>query len=99
MFIRTFVDWMLELTGSRSSSSMAYNFWSGFGGDVTIIASLLTAPIIAFRRHNCHVKRCWRIGHHDYTDNLGVTFKMCRRHHPDHPGDALTAEQITAVKG
>jgi hypothetical protein len=92
-------QWILELTGSKSSSSMAYNFWSGFGGDITIILSFLAAPIVLFRKNNCHVRWCFRIGRHGFSDpETGLTHNLCRKHHPDHPGSrAVTAEKILHI--
>ena len=42
------------------------------------------------RKHNCHAKRCWRIGRHPVG---GTTYIVCRKHHPD---EKPTAEQIIA---
>lgn len=62
-----------------------YGFWSGLGGD----ASILAAPAVLLRRHNCHVHRCPRLGRHPIAD---TEFVVCRRHHPD---DHPTADDIT----
>lgn len=87
--------WFLELTGSQTSSSKAYNFWSGFGGDVAILGSILAAPILLWRHHNCGVKRCWRLSKHDYTDpENGIVHHLCRKHHPEHPGKPVTAGEL-----
>jgi hypothetical protein len=40
-----------------------YNLWSGFGGDLAIVGSLLASPALYWRHHNCHQPRCPRIGH------------------------------------
>jgi len=45
-------------------------------------------------KHNCHARWCPRIGHYDYTDDKGVVYKLCAKHHPDTPNRAPTAEQI-----
>lgn len=56
-----------------------YGFWSGIGGD----ASILAVPAVLVRRHNCHVRRCWRLGRHPVA---GTEYVVCRKHHPDeHP--------------
>ena len=80
--------WLLELSGSQDSASKAYNFWSGFGGDVTILASILAAPFLLWRKHNCGVRRCWRLARHDFKDpGTGIIHQLCRRHHPEHPSN------------
>lgn len=87
--------WILELTGTQSSSSKAYNFWSGFGGDIAILGSILAAPILLYRKHNCGTKWCWRLARHEYQDPVtGIVHQLCRKHHPDHPGKPITASEI-----
>lgn len=71
------VNHLLELTGVRTGSSMAYNFWSGIGSDLAYIG----AVSVALRHINCHTKGCWRRGAHGYEMD-GVTYKLCARHHP-----------------
>lgn len=67
-----------------------YGFWSGAGSDM----SYLTAPVTLcialaawYRRNNCEVHTCWRLGRHDTL--AGHT--VCRRHHPD---DKLTHQDV-----
>jgi hypothetical protein len=62
-----------------------YNFWSGFGADLGQIA-LLGAAIGLYRRHNCHVKGCWRLGKQPL-EHDGATWMVCHKHHP---ADQLT---------
>jgi len=61
-----------------------YNIVSGPLADIT----LLGAAYVFVRRHNCHVKGCWRLGRHPVS---GTTYIVCRKHHPD---DSPTAEQV-----
>src|ERR1700760_461320 len=61
-----------------------YNFISGPLADIT----LLGGAYAIVRRHNCHAKRCWRIGRHQVA---GTTYVVCRKHHPD---PTPTAEEI-----
>ena len=35
------------------------------------------------RKHNCHVRRCWRLAWHPHPDH---GHPVCRRHHPDGRG-------------
>lgn len=87
--------WVLEVTGSLNSSSKAYNFWSGFGGDVAILGSVLAAPVLLYRKHNCGVRWCWRLARHEFADPAtGITHNLCRKHHPEHPGKPVTAAHI-----
>lgn len=70
---------LLHVLGVDNVSGRWYGFWSGFGGDISILA----APLVLLRRHNCHTRGCWRIGRHPVE---GTAFLVCRRHHPDdHP--------------
>ena len=57
--------------GLTNASGPVYLFWSGFFGDVTILA----AAVVFIRHHNCHTKGCWRLGHF----HQGSV--KCRRHH------------------
>ena len=63
-----------------------YNIVSGPLADIT----LLGGAYAIIRRHNCHAKRCWRIGRHPVA---GTTYTVCRKHHPH---DSPTAEKILA---
>lgn len=56
--------WILHPLGG-----LGYQFWSGIGGDI-----FLLAPAAWAWHHNCHVKGCWRVGH--VKDGRPV----CRRH-------------------
>lgn len=71
--------WLLEhlsqASGTSSSASRSYNFWSGFGSDIGEIA-LIGGLITVVRGHNCHQKGCWRLGIH--TTARG--HKLCKKH-------------------
>ncbi len=81
------VWWWVEVhTGTVNESGPWYGFFSGFGsdiGEVAIIGGLVTV----YRRHNCEVHGCWRIGRHQTAGGHHV----CRRHHPD---DHLTHQDV-----
>lgn len=55
---------------------MFYGPVSGWVGDLT----LLSIPVVMYRRHICHVPWCLRLGKHPD----GVYVK-CAKHHPDVP--------------
>ena len=70
----------LQETGTDSSASRAYNFFSGFGSDIGEVA-ILGGIIQIYRHANCHVKGCARLGRHEYEMD-GAKYKLCRKHHP-----------------
>lgn len=87
--------WILNFTGTHipSTGSQWYNFWSGFGsdiGEVVIIGGVWSL----YRKHNCHVKGCWRIGKHAVD---GTPYIVCATHHPDVPTKGVTAEQMATM--
>lgn len=78
--------WFLTVTGSNNTSGTWYGFWSGFGSDLTEFA-LLGTVIGLFRHHNCHVKGCFRIGHHPVE---GTNYKTCHKHLTKEDHDKLS---------
>jgi hypothetical protein len=56
-----------------------YAFWSGAGADLGQLA-LIGGAITLYRKHNCHVHRCWRLGKFPID---GTPWVVCHRHHPD----------------
>lgn len=83
--------WLAYMTGSLNTSGAPpnYNFFSGFGSDLGEL-TLLGGLIAVYRRHNCEVRKCWRLGRHQ----TAAQHHVCRRHHPD---DHLTAGDIHAA--
>lgn len=69
-----------------------YNFWSGFGADLGQLA-LFGAAIGLYRRHNCHVHGCWRIGKQPLQHD-GATWMVCHKHHP---ADQLTSATMARL--
>lgn len=68
--------------GAPYGKWVPYDFWSGFGSDISEFAlaiSLVGVLYALLRRHNCHVHGCWRIGRHKVD---GTEYVVCRRHHP-----------------
>ena len=54
----------------------AYNFVSGPLAD----AGLLTAIVVWWRKHECHVQGCHRMSWHPHPEHGHA---LCKRHHPD----------------
>jgi hypothetical protein len=92
--IHIVLHWLAVHTGTdipAGQYSVYYNFWSGFGSDISE-ALILGGIIQIYRRHNCHVKGCWHLSHHKFTDKkAGTEYMLCRKHyravHPDLPVD------------
>lgn len=63
-----------------------YNFWSGFGSDLTE-ATILVAIAGAWRHHNCHQRWCPLLGRPmPDQDGVPTPYLACHLHHPDHKG-------------
>lgn len=70
---------LAHVLGLDDVSGRWYAWWSGFAGDISILAT----PVVLLRKHNCHVRGCARVGRHPVE---GTSYTVCRRHHPDeHP--------------
>lgn len=77
--------WVGHVLGLDDASGPWYLLWSGIFGDV----SLFGAAIVVVRKHQCHVRRCWRVGRHP-----AGQFVVCRRHHPTLPDTAPTHAEV-----
>lgn len=75
--------------GLDNLSGPQYGFWSGVGSDISEVA-ILGGVIQLYRRHNCHVDGCHRIGKHRVD---GTPFTVCPKHHPEVP-EKVTAKHI-----
>lgn len=69
--------WLIGVAPTPQGTSAMYQLWSGFIPALAIL-SLAGSMWAHFKRLNCHVRRCWRIGRYD----VGP-YKVCHRHHPD----------------
>lgn len=83
------MHWLSHFFGLDNLAGPFYGFWSGVGGDTTAFGLPATAYVL-WRRHNCHVDRCPRIGRHPVR---GTEWVLCRKHHPD---DKLTHADVMA---
>lgn len=83
------MSWLLHFSGVDNGSGRWYLWWSGFGANFQEYA-LIGAVVLLYRRHNCHVHRCWRVGRYPVE---GTGYVVCRAHHPEGP---VTAGQVAA---
>lgn len=90
MFLINFWWWLQHLIGADNGSGPVYLFWSGFFGDMTIF----TGVFMLYRKHNCHVTTCPRIGRHRVKGHQGEEYVVCKRHHPIHHGKKITHHDI-----
>ena len=63
-----------HILGLDNASGAWYLWWSGVGADLGILG----AVVGAYRRVNCEVHGCWRLGRHA----TAAGHRVCRRHHP-----------------
>jgi hypothetical protein len=68
--------WFEHAVGMTNGSGPEYLFWSGIGSDIQEI-TLLGAVLGLYYKHNCHQKKCPRIGKHSFD---GTPY--CTRHNP-----------------
>lgn len=87
------VTWLSHLIGVDNPSGRWELFWSGFGSDIAEFG-LLGALVAGLRSRNCHIHRCWRFGHHEVVVD-GVTYKVCRKHHPSPTPRRLRPHHLT----
>lgn len=77
------LHWLIHFIGADYGAPygrwVPESFWSGFGSDIGEVA-IIGGILAIVRRHNCHVKGCWRVGRHPVE---GTAFVVCRAHHPD----------------
>jgi hypothetical protein len=87
----SFLHALSHFFGLDNASGAHYLFWSGIGSDISEIA-ILGAVIGIYRRHNCHIKGCARIGKHAVD---GTPYVVCAKHHPDVPDRVTEAHLYT----
>jgi hypothetical protein len=91
--VSRFINDVLTFLGTTNGGGRWYLWWSGMFSNLTIFA----AVIVFYRRHNCHVHRCPRLGKHSAVDENGVEHLVCKRHHPDlGAGHRLHADQLVS---
>ena len=67
-----------------------YDFWSGLGADIGGLA-FVGAAFGLYRKHNCHVHRCWRIAKQQV---IGTSWVVCHHHHPEGRPSAAQVAQV-----
>ena len=85
-----FWHWIEVHTGTVNESGPYYGFWSGFGSDIGEIL-ILGGVVQLYRKHNCHVKGCYRIARHPVQ---GTDYIVCKKHHPNLPEGDITHQHI-----
>lgn len=80
---------LVHILGLDNGSGYWYLFWSGSAADISELA-ILAGLFSIYRRHQCEVVGCLRLGRH----RTAARHVVCRRHHPD---DHLTAETVVAA--
>lgn len=76
------IDWLRHVMGLDNASGGWYLFHSGIGGRLAVLAPML----LVWRRFNCEIAGCHRIGRH----KSAADHMLCRKHHPD---DHLTVDR------
>lgn len=91
--------WLAYHTGSLNEPGAAPGsaFCGGIASDAGEV-SLLGGLLAIYRKHQCATRWCFRFGHHDFADPATrLVHRLCRAHHPMHPGRPLTRAHITLI--
>lgn len=71
------IHFIMYWLGLTNASGPQYLFWSGICGDLFIVGGIVTL----YKKHNCHVQGCFRIGKHIHE---GTPY--CTLHNPKFDG-------------
>jgi len=77
--------------GLDDGNGTPYLFYSGIFSVLVFAGGLAGNAYVTARKHNCHVRGCWRIGRRAVP---GTSWLACNRHHPEKPP---THEHMLAV--
>ena len=94
------LHWFQHIFGfyNGGGNSPQYLFWSGAGSDLAYL-TFLGGAVAIYRKHNCQMKGCLRIGRHEFQDPKdSVKRNLCWRHHPDIASRQLTKSRIAAIQ-
>lgn len=83
------MHWLSHWLGLDNASGPVYLWWSGAAADISELA-ILGGLVSIYRRHQCEVVRCLRLGRH----KTAAGHMTCRRHHPE---EHLTAAAVRAA--
>lgn len=72
---------------TSSATNSFYGIVSGWLGDLGLLVGL----VMYYRKHNCHVKGCPRLGKHSVGDGSLI---VCKKHHPLHHDTRITPEHV-----
>jgi len=86
------VSLLPHVLGLDDASGRWYLWWSGAGSDLSELA-IVGVLAAAYRKHRCHVDRCWRPGVYPVH---GTPYRACRRHHPTVPARVSAAHVAEA---
>jgi|HubBroStandDraft_1064217.scaffolds.fasta_scaffold1031605_1 hypothetical protein len=84
-------DLLVILGGQPGTMNL---LWGGFLSclsEFTIIGGLAAI----YRKHTCHERGCWRLGHHPVA---GTPYVACRKHHPELPDKAARGDIARAYQ-
>lgn len=83
------MNWIAHWAGLDNGSGPIYLFWSGIFSALPSIG-VFGVLIGAYRKHNCHIHGCWRIGRHPHG-----RYVLCAKHHPEGAPtvDSIESEQ------
>lgn len=81
--IHAITHFFLHIFGIDTQQSPFYDFWSG----IATQCSVIFAAVTYYKKHNCHVKLCLRVGKYSVGPYL-----VCAKHHPILPDVTLSAD-------
>lgn len=71
------MNWLGHWLGLDNPAGPVYAWWSGAGSDLPQLA-IFGALVGLYRKHQCEVRRCWRLGRH----RTAAAHCVCHRHSP-----------------
>ena len=72
----------VHVLGTDNGNGAYYLFYSGIFTVLCVAAGQAWNGYLNARKHNCHVRHCWRIGRRLVP---GTDWHACNKHHPERP--------------